>query len=60
MHIHAGVVRLLGMTQDAERLGSLVWAKDTTRNVGAWWPAEALDPYALPPGVTLTAQHVSG
>jgi hypothetical protein len=46
------------MAQDADKLGTLVWAKDPSRDVGSWWPAEALDPWNLPPGVTITAQQV--
>ncbi len=53
-----GVVRLICQTQDAEKLGHIVWAKDPSRDVGQWWPAEALDPFNLPPGVNLTLPQV--
>lgn len=53
----AGVVRLISQAQDAERLGHIVWARDPEREQ-TWWPAEALDPWNLPPGVTITAQQV--
>ncbi len=53
-----GVVRLVSMAQDADKLGSIVWAKDPARDYGSWWPAEALDPWALPEGVVITPQQV--
>ena len=41
------VVRLKGCLQDADTLGPLVWARSLAGHI--WWPAEVLDPYALPP-----------
>ena len=53
-----GVMRLVSMTQDADKLGELVWAKDPTKEVGVWWPAEMIDPWAPPPGFVITPAQV--
>eukprot|EP00798_Chlamydomonas_sp_ICE-L_P008364 gene8364-2607_t len=53
-----GVSRLAGCMEAVEdKLGELVWVKDVARS-SMWWPAQLLDPFNLPPGVTLTNQQV--
>jgi hypothetical protein len=47
------------MNQDADKVGELVWAKDPGRDLGAWWPAEAIDPWAPPPGFVITPAQVA-
>lgn len=49
--------QLQGYTSDVEKLGTLVWARNTT---GAWWPGEALDPHYLPPTRTIPPLAAAG
>ena len=54
------VVRLVDQTMDSEKLGKLIWAKDPSRELGAWWPAELFDPWNLPPGVGIRSDQILG
>ena len=51
------VVRLGGQHSDADACGALVWAQ-TEGDV--WWPAEALDPFHMPPGRPLPPAALAG
>lgn len=52
------MVRLEGVAKDLWT-GLLVWGKAPDPNE-PWWPAELLDPFRLPPGRTLTPNHLAG
>ena len=51
------VVRLGGQPHETDACGILVWAQ-TEGDV--WWPAEALDPFHMPPGKALPADALAG
>ena len=51
------VVRLGGQQCDAEACGILVWAQSEG---SLWWPAEALDPFQMPPGKQLPPAALAG
>lgn len=45
---NSGITRIDELFSDADMIGDVVWAFD--RCTGIWWPAEVLDPLALPAG----------
>ncbi len=51
------VVRLGGQHNDADACGMLVWAQT---DGSLWWPAEALDPFHMPPGKGLPPAALAG
>ena len=51
------VVRLGGEHSDADGCGMLVWAQT---DGSLWWPAEALDPFHLPPARSLPPAALAG
>ena len=51
------VVRLAGQSSDADSCGTLVWAQ---AEEDVWWPAEALDPFEMPPGRSLPPAALAG
>jgi len=51
------VVRLGGQHSDADGCGMLVWAQT---DGSLWWPAEALDPFHLPPARSLPPAALAG
>ena len=50
------VVRL-GQPHETDACGILVWAQSEG---DIWWPAEALDPFHMPPGKSLPADALAG
>ena len=51
------VVRLGGEHSDADGCGMLVWAQT---DGSLWWPAEALDPFHLPPARSVPPAALAG
>ena len=39
-------------------MGAIVWVRDPSRELSPWWPAEVYDPWALPPGIVISAEQV--
>ena len=56
--VQAGV-RIDGGMQNADTVGTIVWAKSPLSK-GAWWPAEVLDPFFMPFSHTLPPASVLG
>ena len=52
-------VRIDGGMQNADTVGTIVWAKSSLAK-GAWWPAEVLDPFFMPFSHTLPPASVLG
>ena len=54
-----GNARIEGGIQDADTVGTIVWAKSPSCN-GVWWPAEVVDPFYMPFSHMLPSASIMG